>query len=489
MKLHGSDHRILWTIGGSDCSGGAGVQADILTAASLGVHCCPVLSSVTAQNSVRVVGRSSSRASLLREQIEALLIEFPPSAIKIGMIGDLDAVEVLASTLRHFKVPVVLDPVFYASSGGPLVDPEVIEKIRTDLLPWVTVLTPNLLEVEKLVGFPIEGRRQEASKHLLSLGVQAVVIKGGHASTKEECTDSYSTLDEWILLKSPRHKGPSPRGTGCTFATALASALACGYSTLDATVIAKMAINGSLRSAKRVGESMTVLGHPSWNPVAEDLPRLISSSFPNVYFEFPRMESPGFYPIVDRALWLERLLPLGVRTIQLRIKDLVGSELESEIHRSVEIARRHSCQLFVNDYWELALKHKAYGIHLGQEDLDTADLGAISKAGVRLGISTHCFSEMTRAHAFRPSYMAIGPVFPTTLKSMRFRPIGTEVLRQWKSFLDYPVVAIGGISLEKAPEVTASGVEGIAVVSDITQNSNPEARAQSWLRYFETLGV
>ncbi len=181
----------------------------------------------------------------------------------------------------------------------------------------------------------------------------------------------------------------------------------------------------------------------------------------------------GLYPIVDRASWLQKLLPLGITTIQLRSKDQTGDELENEIEQSIALANKFQARLFINDYWQLAIKHRAYGVHLGQEDVADADLQAIHQAGLRLGISSHSDEEVARACAAKPSYIAFGPVYPTTSKIMAFGPQGIAQLKHRVETLDYPVVAIGGINHQRLPDVLATGVNGIALISAITQASDP----------------
>ncbi|UXY10722.1 thiamine phosphate synthase [Kosakonia sp. ML.JS2a] len=178
----------------------------------------------------------------------------------------------------------------------------------------------------------------------------------------------------------------------------------------------------------------------------------------------------GLYPVVDSVEWIARLLEAGVRTLQLRIKDKREHEVEDDIAAVIALGRRYNARLFINDYWRLAIKHQAYGVHLGQEDLETADLSAIRAAGLRLGVSTHDDMEMDIALAARPSYIALGHVFPTQTKQMPSAPQGLEQLARHIARLgDYPTVAIGGISLSRAADVLATGVGSIAVVSAITQ--------------------
>lgn len=182
----------------------------------------------------------------------------------------------------------------------------------------------------------------------------------------------------------------------------------------------------------------------------------------------------GLYPVVDSVQWIERLLEAGVRTLQLRIKDKRDEEVEDDVSAAIALGRRYNARLFINDYWRLAIKHNAYGVHLGQEDLETTDLKAIQAAGLRLGVSTHDDMEIDIALAARPSYIALGHVFPTQTKQMPSAPQGLEQLaRHIERLGDYPTVAIGGISLERASPVLETGVGSIAVVSAIT-------RAEDW---------
>ncbi|WP_034948876.1 thiamine phosphate synthase [Erwinia oleae] len=178
----------------------------------------------------------------------------------------------------------------------------------------------------------------------------------------------------------------------------------------------------------------------------------------------------GLYPVVDSVTWIARLLEAGVRTLQLRIKDRPEADVEQEVADAVALGKRYQARLFINDYWRLAIAHQAYGVHLGQEDLAFADLDAIYRAGLRLGLSTHDDSELERALAVQPSYIALGHIFPTQTKQMPSAPQGLEELQRHVSRLkNISTVAIGGITLARAPAVLATGVGSIAVVSAITQ--------------------
>ena len=189
-----------------------------------------------------------------------------------------------------------------------------------------------------------------------------------------------------------------------------------------------------------------------------------------------------FYPVVDSVAWVARLALLGAGTIQLRAKNLDDSEALQAVTDAIEMTRGTAAKLVVNDYWRAAIVAGAKHLHLGQEDLAGADLTAIRAAGLTLGISTHDDEELDTALRAKPDYIALGPIFPTTLKSMRFAPQGMAKITEWKKRIGaIPLVAIGGIKLEQAGAIFAAGADSIAVVSDVTQNADPDARVRAWL--------
>lgn len=191
---------------------------------------------------------------------------------------------------------------------------------------------------------------------------------------------------------------------------------------------------------------------------------------------------PRVYPIIDSAEWLRRLLPLGVRLVQLRIKDHSAQFVRAQIQESKGLCARAGAQLIVNDYWRLALEEGCDYVHLGQGDLDTADLVALRNAGVRIGMSTHDDAELERALALNPDYVALGPIYPTLLKVMPWAPQGLARVGEWKRRIgSIPLVAIGGLTAERLRGVFDAGADVAAVVTDIVKNPKPEARTKAWL--------
>jgi thiamine-phosphate pyrophosphorylase len=188
-----------------------------------------------------------------------------------------------------------------------------------------------------------------------------------------------------------------------------------------------------------------------------------------------------FYPILPDASWVARIAGQGARLIQLRVKDAPPAKIEAEIVQALQAASAHRAQLVVNDYWREAIRLGADFVHLGQEDLAGADLAAIRAAGLKLGVSTHDAEELETALAAEPDYVALGPIYETKLKAMAWRPQGLARIGEWRAKTACPLVAIGGITLERAPTVLAAGATSAAVVTDIIMNADPEQRARDWI--------
>ena len=194
------------------------------------------------------------------------------------------------------------------------------------------------------------------------------------------------------------------------------------------------------------------------------------------------MSLDRFYPIFDHTDWLERMLPLGIKLVQLRIKDQPDNVVREQIAKGRDLCAQYGCVLVINDYWQAAIDLGVDWIHLGQEDLDDADLPAIRKAGLKLGVSTHDDDELERVLAMDPDYVALGPVYPTILKKMKWHQQGLPRVTEWKERVgDIPLVGIGGMSVERAPVVLEAGADIVSAVTDITLNDDPEARVRQWI--------
>lgn len=489
---------IVWSIAGSDSGGGAGIQADLLTMRAFGVHGCSLITAITAQSSVEVARVELVSEQMLAAQWQTLLADLPPVAIKIGLVASRAQQQQLATLLATLPttIPVIIDPVLIASCGDTLTLDSGSDALP-ELYRFASLLTPNLPELAALTGLAVTTPEQiiTATECLLTKGVRAVLVKGGHASgCKRLALDYLASTRQQYWLASPRIDTEHNHGTGCSLASAIASGLALGYPLDDAVVLAKAYLNRGLSAAYATGQGAGTLSHLPLPVAAEHFPLWLNTAQVQALYQGATLAdlqpssaafSPlaqaemGLYPVVDSVAWLKRLLPLGINTIQLRIKTAHQQLLSAEIAAAIALGKQYQAQVFINDHWQLAIQLGAYGVHLGQEDLATADLAALQQAGIRLGVSSHGFAELLRAKALQPSYIALGHIFPTKTKQMPSQPQGVARLAQYVPLAaPYPTVAIGGINAERLAAVAATGVKSIAVVTAITEAADPEQATQ-----------
>ena len=465
---------IAWTIAGSDSGGGAGIQADLLTFADFAVHGCSVVTALTAQNSFALGYCLATERKSVVAQINALDSDLPAAAIKLGMLANSEIIETVARYLEDYQGPVICDPVMATTTGGSLLEEAGGQVLRERLLPRADLITPNVPEAELLTGLTIADNEDmvAAARALLAAGARSVLITGGHLPlTGGKRLDYWTDGEQSFWLAGENIDTIHTHGSGCTLSSAIAALIARGFTLQEAIVTARAYVTRGIRAARQIGSGPGPVAHRGWPGQLEDWPQLHRQPL----FEapvFPRCPAPlGLYPVVDSVEWVERMLVLGVKTVQLRIKNVPEQALSEAIRQAVALQQQYQAQLFINDHWQLAITHGAFGVHLGQEDLDSADLAAIARAGLRLGVSTHSEFEIVRAHSLRPSYIALGPIYATASKPMAFSPRGLERLQRWVDLLGehYPLTAIGGINPERAPEVLATGVGSCAMITAITE--------------------
>lgn len=340
---------------------------------------------------------------------------------------------------------------------------EVAERIRARLGEWsaaemrwrICLTAPESPQADDLIVFT---EPHDADVERLANSGAAVLEAHGTRVTLRRGDERFALEGEW----------------SDDWLAALAAFLDCNFEPHDALVLAL---------AWRAGDETK---DDAWPVDFATFPRVVDlPPAPDVAFP-PCPDRLGLYPVLPSAEWVERALDLGVRTAQLRRKSTDAADLQHEIARSVEAGRRHDAQLFINDHWREAIVAGAYGVHLGQEDVQTADLDAIARAGLRLGLSTHGYYEMLRALHFRPSYLALGAVFPTTTKVMPTRPQGLARLARYVQLLSgrVPLVAIGGIDAKVMSGVLATGVGSAAVVRAVTEAADTADAVSSLQQMF-----
>jgi hydroxymethylpyrimidine kinase/phosphomethylpyrimidine kinase/thiamine-phosphate diphosphorylase len=312
----------------------------------------------------------------------------------------------------------------------------------------------------------------QAAARLRAAVCEALVITGDEADYADTPQAS-GWLSPSVTTGHPKRHPDA----GTVFADAAEQALAKGFVAMEAIVLACMARNDALSQHMDAGplQPRADFAQRSANLPLFSLPQATSVS------GFAALSDPdlGLYAVVDSAVWVARVVTAGVHTVQLRIKDAEGPEhrdfVRQQIRESIHAATAAGAQLFINDHWQLAIEEGAYGVHLGQEDLHIADLAAIRRAGLRLGISTHAYWEVCRAWTLRPSYIACGPIHPTQAKAMPWIPQGNDNLAYWCALLPTPVVGIAGMDVARTEQAARAGAAGVAVISAITAAASPEA--------------
>ncbi|WP_310459843.1 bifunctional hydroxymethylpyrimidine kinase/phosphomethylpyrimidine kinase [Sphaerotilus sp.] len=489
---------IVWSLAGNDSGGGAGLSADARAAEGCAVHLCPVVASVTAQNSLGVQRVVPVAPEVLDAQLAALADDLRPAVIKTGLIGSVDSVAVLARWLDRLdadggpRVRLVIDPVLGASAGGAaFADAALIDAYRTQLLPRADLITPNRREAARLLGQPEAltlADVPEQAAALRALGAGAVCITGGDSPDGADALDWLDTPHARGWLALPRLDVRHTHGTGCTFATTAAAAMARGFVTADALVLAKMATTAGLAVGHAAGQGVGPVGFDAgFASDARWLPRLSCDETPVSGTSGAALPWPsGLYAIVDAADQADPLLDAAepaLCALQLRIKrashaalddQAFAAEVRAQIDRTLAQAAALPAAVrpvtVVNDHYALVLDAMSAGtidpadlaLHLGQEDVlalgadGRARLAAVQVRGLRLGVSSHSLWELCRAAALAPSYIACGPVWATTTKDMPWHPQGLHNLRWWAAMAPVPVVGIGGL-LEMAQVEAVAG--------------------------------
>lgn len=456
-------------IGGLDPQGCAGIMADSLTVSAHGCHPVTLVTCLTEQTQSGLSHLGALEVSQFMTQYQACVADFDIAAIKVGLVPNLEIAQAVLTLLKQHDVPVIWDPVLASTSGGVSVSSEVQNYLVEQLLPEITLLTPNRVELAQLTH---QDNHVNATEVLINEGLSACLVKGGHIDS-HWATDYFKDNSHSFYCYTNK-QAKNVRGTGCVLASSIASNMALNHDIRDAVVLAKAYLTRGIRDAEQVGP-YNVISHLSDDFELQDIPKLTySENLVGRQFNFPSCPHRlGIYPVVDSSDWIKKLTEEGVKTIQLRIKNPTDEQKHLEIKQAINYCD-DSVAFFVNDYWKVAIEHKAYGVHLGQEDLHDANLIEIEQAGLRLGISTHSYWELARALAVNPSYIALGPIFETTSKTMPWAPQGVERVKQWSRLLGdaYPLVAIGGIDQLRAEQLYKTGVGSVAMISAITKADN-----------------
>jgi hydroxymethylpyrimidine kinase/phosphomethylpyrimidine kinase/thiamine-phosphate diphosphorylase len=461
---------IVWSIAGSDAGGGAGIQADLNTFKDFDAHGCTVITALTAQNTQGVFHIQPSSIDSIQAQMRALKQDLPPLAIKIGMLYSADLIQTIALNLCDMAMPIIADPVLIATSGDALYEQTLIASFKQFIIPIASLLTPNVYEASILTGIAIKSFEdmEKAASILMSQGARAVLIKGGDLQSNALSSDYFCDHTQAWWINQHRIDTPHTHGTGCTLSSAIAAAVAQGWSLSDAIVLAKAYVHAGIGKPTRVGSGRHPIGHLNLKSLNKHFPWISNKPQP-LARPFKQLTKPlGRYPVVDNIRDLEILCTKGITVIQLRIKNLEEVS-EALFAKALEITESFGITLVVNDYIDIAKSIHAPALHLGQEDITSAPIETLNRETMILGITAHTLVELAKGYAHHPSYLTMGPVFETKSKVLDYPLIGLEKLAYIASLSPLPLVAIGGIALDQTQEILNLTCSGVAFINAAKQ--------------------
>jgi hydroxymethylpyrimidine kinase/phosphomethylpyrimidine kinase/thiamine-phosphate diphosphorylase len=499
---------IIWSIAGTDSGGGAGLTADSRAADAFGVHLCPVVAAITAQNSVGVQLVQATAPDVLDAQLSALAEDMPPAVIKTGLLGSVENIQMVADWVQGLRqvnpgLHLVVDPVLNSSTGADFANDPILAAYREVLLPLATLITPNQSEAQRL-GLS-RGMELPPQQSLCITGGD----DGGDDDGKENAKPAWSL--DWLQsplatgwLALPHIDTRHNHATGCTFASSAAAALALGFAMPDAVVLAKMAATFALKNAYTAGQGIGPVhattgfsSDPSCMPYmgwGEALPAVCEA--PPAARRTSAPLAATIYAITDSVDRLETVLDAGAKLVQLRIKRPENADndwltqLQSDIQAAVALAAHYEAQIFINDHVGAAMQVKAGGLHLGQEDWEGLSATVrkvlqknLQTGRIHIGISSHSLWELARARSIAPSYIACGPVWPTTTKDMPWLPQGLDNLSWWAAMAGCPVVGIGGVlEHEQATQIARTGAAAAAIMRGL--GDHPAQTLPAWVAAF-----
>lgn len=490
--------RKVLTIAGSDSGAGAGIQADLKTFAALGVYGSSVITAVTAQNTRGVINSAGVAASLVDEQLEAVLGDIGADGIKTGMLYDRDIIAVIVDRFKFYQLPyLVVDPVMTATSGDTLLNYQGIDALRDILLPRADFITPNREEASALCGFYIESEKQlpEAARRLYRMGAGFIIITGlqQHGQSIEFCYDG----SEFNQIRGPLIDTVNTHGTGCSFSAALTACLARGASPWMAVSMAKKFVTGGLRWGYQVGMGSGPLNHlAAFFPGRLDDPDILSARA-GAFHDWGDPPSLGAFPLLNVIIGgplcegkdyieLTRMaVENGAGLIQLREKNWETRQLVETAVNMVKVCHDHNALIVVNDRADVAAAAGADGVHIGQDDLDPRMARALLGPGKIIGVSAGNIAEAQAAAEAGADYLGVGPVYPTSSKDCRYDAGGPELLAEIAAWTPLPVIGIGGIAPENTGELIKAGAAGVAVISSILAADDPARVVQEFITVFD----
>lgn len=454
--------KTVLSIAGSDCSGGAGIQADIKSIISNGCYAMTAITALTAQNTTGVYGTYVCDSEFLKKQLDAIADDIAIDAVKIGMISSLSNIDVISDFIINNNISnIVVDPVMVATSGSKLIEDDAIDALKNKLFPKATVITPNIPEAELLSGTKIHNK-EDMEKVAVRLSREyncAVLLKGGHSIN--DANDILAVASGITWYKANRIENENTHGTGCTLSSAIASNLAKGYEITQSIKNAKLYIENTLRYGINLGKASGPLNH-GYNTDGDYMHDLNIKDKLKLYAVTDNSWLNGRKLSVD----VEQAILGGATFIQLRDKDKSYEELLVEAKELRVLTRKYNVPFVINDNVELAVLCDADGVHLGQDDMSIEEARKILGHNKIIGATAHNLDEAMLAIKAGANYLGVGAVFGSTTKA-NTTDLSLEELKRICKYATVPVVAIGGINYDNLDVLKDTGITGVAVVSAI----------------------
>ncbi len=482
------------TIAGSDSCGGAGIQTDLKTFAACGVYGMSVITAITAQNTMGVNCVENVSEEMVKAQIDAIFEDIKVDSIKIGMLSNENAMEIIANMIKKYDCKnVVLDPVMISTSGFDLIDENSREKLIFELLPMATIITPNLSEAKciydlllkkDIVSKKIDEIRTvetmiEVGKSISIFTKNNVLVKGGHLKA-EPCDVLVDREGNVHTFRNERINTKNTHGTGCTLSSAIAAFIAKGYSVNESVKMAKKFITNAIYNSLDIGK-----GCGPTNPMGE-IYKIVEleaeESEYSMYLVTDEKSCNGkdFYKCIDESI------KGGVKVVQLREKNMSTREFYERALKLKDICKKNKVPLLINDRIDIALAVDADGIHLGQSDMDISKARELLGNDKIIGISAKTIEEALEAQKNGADYIGIGAVFATSTKKDT-KIVELSVVEEVKKRLHIPVLAIGGISVNNVDKLSNTNVDGICVISDILNSDDCRKRTSELVEKFREM--
>lgn len=475
------------TIAGSDSSGGAGIQADIKAMSANGVFAMSVVTAITAQSSQGVFDIEDISPRMIKKQISVIFDDIDVNVIKVGMVSKIQSINAIAEGLREIRnlPPIVLDPVMVSKNGFNLLSRDAKNALITNLMPFATLITPNIIEAEEITDSKILtiDDMKKVAKDILSLGPKAVLIKGGHL--KGDAVDVLYDGVEFTLFKEERVDNSNTHGTGCTLSSAIAANIAKGFSLKESIFLGKQYVTNAIRYGFSLGKGIGPTHHfYKFYKNNEEYIKIKEKNKEKIKVLVKNNENKDQFNLKEKKIYLitdykldfnvlvkkvKTALECGVKIIQYRAKKKSTKVMCKEAKILKKLCDKYKAIFIINDRVDIAFVVDAHGVHLGQEDMKISDAKKILGKEKIIGATAHNEEEAIRAISEGADYLGVGALYKSKSKDDTIN-LSIKTLEKIRKVTNKPIYGIGGITENNISKSIKENVDGVAIVSAIFES-------------------